>query len=187
MPKLYTWEQTPTEVRISVPLTEDFNFKRDVSYTIKNGRQMTLKVGGREIINGTLAGIVDQDMAEFGCNVHEEGGVRGLEVHLEKANSVPWRACFEGEEPDAPAPAAAAPAAKPVASPAPAPLPQPGRSPPFFQARCCFFCCAKNSCIDLRSVMFGTSAREVRRRPVTGLVSAEPCRLANHSSMFGRS
>ena len=125
MPKLYTWEQTPTEVRISVPLTEDFNFKRDVSYTIKNGRQMTLKVGGREIINGTLAGIVDQDMAEFGCNVHEEGGVRGLEVHLEKANSVPWRACFEGEEPDAPAPAAAAPAAKPVASPAPAPAKAP--------------------------------------------------------------
>ena len=123
MPKLYTWEQTPAEVRIFVPLTEDFNFKRDVSYAIKNGRQMTLKVSGREIIDGTLAGSVDQDAAEWACNVHEEKGVRGLEMHLEKVRAVPWRACFEGEEPDEPAAAAAVAVASPAPPPAKAATP----------------------------------------------------------------
>ena len=32
MPRLYTWEQTQSEVRVFVPVSQDFNFKRDVKY-----------------------------------------------------------------------------------------------------------------------------------------------------------
>eukprot|EP01043_Picozoa_sp_COSAG02_P013244 COSAG02_NODE_526_length_20707_cov_11.431337_17_plen_50_part_00 len=34
MPKLYTWEQTQSEVRVFVPVPQDFNFKRDVKYLL---------------------------------------------------------------------------------------------------------------------------------------------------------
>lgn len=111
MPKLYTWEQTQSEVRIFVPIIDgDFNFKRDVKYTVKNSREISLTVAGKTYMDGKLGGPVDQDMAEMACSVHEENGVKGLEVQLEKQMPMPWKHCIEGEDPDEAPPVAAAPA-----------------------------------------------------------------------------
>jgi hypothetical protein len=111
MPKLYTWEQTQSEVRIFVPIIDgDFNFKRDVKYTVKNSREISLTVAGKTYMDGKLGGPVDQDMAEMACSVHEENGVKGLEVQLEKQMPIPWKHCIEGEDPDEAPPVAAAPA-----------------------------------------------------------------------------
>ena len=111
MPKLYTWEQTQSEVRIFVPIIDgDFNFKRDVKYTVKNSREISLTVAGKTYMDGKLGGPVDQDMAEMACSVHEENGVKGLEVQLEKQMPMPWQHCIEGEDPDEAPPVAAAPA-----------------------------------------------------------------------------
>ena len=76
MPRLYTWDQTPSEVRIFVPVEGDFDYKRDVKFVAKGGRHVTLSVGPKTYMDGRLFAQVDQDMAEYACSTHEEGGVK---------------------------------------------------------------------------------------------------------------
>jgi len=128
MPRLYTWDQTPSEVRIFVPVEGDFDYKRDVKFVAKGGRHVTLSVGPKTYMDGRLFAQVDQDMAEFACSMHEEGDVKGLEVQLEKVVPAMWRTCLEGEEEDGPEPSkpAAAAAAEPAKPPAAASAPAAG-------------------------------------------------------------
>ena len=128
MPRLYTWDQTPSEVRIFVPVEGDFDYKRDVKFVAKGGRHVTLSVGPKTYMDGRLFAQVDQDMAEYACSTHEEGGVKGLEVQLEKVVPAMWRTCLEGEEEDGPEPSkpAAAAAAEPAKPPAAASAPAGG-------------------------------------------------------------
>ena len=128
MPRLYTWDQTPSEVRIFVPVEGDFDYKRDVKFVAKGGRHVTLSVGPKTYMDGRLFAQVDQDMAEYACSTHEEGGVKGLEVQLEKVVPAMWRTCLEGEEEHGPEPSkpAAAAAAEPAKPPAAASAPAAG-------------------------------------------------------------
>ena len=120
MPRLYTWEQTQSEVRVFVPVPQDFSFKRDVKYTVKSGRHIALTVAGKTYLDGTLGGAVDQDMAEMACTVHEENGTKGLEIQLEKQVPMPWQHCIEGEENDDEAAAPTSAATPAAAAPSPA-------------------------------------------------------------------
>ena len=112
----YSWEQTDTELVITIAGLESFVFKQDVIFEVSAAgyhpgrldeteqmQKITLKLKGEIILAQILGGAVDAEMAEYGCTLRRDdsGAPDGLVITLDKCASPGlrvWPFCLKGEQ-----------------------------------------------------------------------------------------